>query len=75
MFHVFRTAADRLAALQRELRETQNQVVQASQELHKLEQATSERRLSEDEKQRLRQKLAAKIKKLNQVFAKRFDDS
>nr|CAB3232457.1 centriolin [Phallusia mammillata] len=60
-------AAERLSALQRELRETQNQVIQATHELQKLEQATTERRLTEEEKQKLRQRLAAKMHKINQL--------
>ncbi|XP_076821560.1 centriolin-like [Clavelina lepadiformis] len=60
-------AAERLAGLQRELRETQKQVVEATQELHKLERAATERRLTEAEKQKLRQRLAAKIQRVNQL--------
>lgn len=60
-------AAERLTALQRELRETQNQVFDASRELNKLEQDRTARKLSEADKQKIRQKLAAKIRKINQV--------
>ncbi|XP_078489417.1 centriolin [Ciona intestinalis] len=60
-------AAERLASLQRELRETQNQVVTATQELHRLEHDTSARKLSEAEKMKIRQRLAAKIKKINEI--------
>jgi len=60
-------AAERLAGLQRELRETQNQVMEASRELNKLEQAATARKLTEAEKQKIRQRLAAKIQNLNQV--------
>uniref|UniRef100_F6VQX9 Centriolin n=1 Tax=Ciona intestinalis TaxID=7719 RepID=F6VQX9_CIOIN len=60
-------AAERLASLQRELRETQNQVVTATQELHRLEHDTNARKLSEAEKMKIRQRLAAKIKKINEI--------
>ena len=62
------TAAERLAALQRELRETQKQVDEASRELNKLEEAATARKLTEAEKQKIRQKLAAKIQQINQVI-------
>uniref|UniRef100_H2YWP8 Centriolin n=1 Tax=Ciona savignyi TaxID=51511 RepID=H2YWP8_CIOSA len=60
-------AAERLAGLQRELRDTQNQVVGATRELHKLERDADQRKLSEDEKLKIRQRLAAKIKKINEI--------
>ena len=41
--------------------------MEASRELNKLEQAATARKLTEAEKQKIRQRLAAKIQKLNQV--------
>ncbi|XP_077968692.1 centriolin-like isoform X1 [Styela clava] len=57
-------AANRLAQLQRELTDTQKQIEDANREMSRLERDNMERSMSEDEKQKLRKRLAAKIQKV-----------
>lgn len=60
-------AANRLAELQRELRDTEAQIDDANDELAKLQQEAMERSMTEAEKDNLRRRLAGKIQKVCQV--------
>ncbi|XP_069465624.1 centriolin isoform X2 [Ambystoma mexicanum] len=60
-------AQDRLTALQREIIKAEQQILRATEELKELEDAVVQKKISEAEKENLRQQLSAKIQLLNQL--------
>ncbi|XP_076854298.1 centriolin isoform X2 [Brachyhypopomus gauderio] len=64
---VLTEAEQRLQQLNAEAERTQREILRASKELRHLEEAASQKRLAEAEKEQLRQKLCGKIQRLEQL--------
>ncbi|KAJ1146147.1 hypothetical protein NDU88_012429 [Pleurodeles waltl] len=60
-------AQDRLTALQKEIGKAEQQILKATEELKELENAVAQKKISEAEKENLRQQLSDKIQLLNQL--------
>ncbi|XP_063792051.1 centriolin isoform X2 [Pseudophryne corroboree] len=60
-------AQARLAELRQEIAHSEQQILRATQELKELEEAAAQRKVSEAEKEKLRQQLSSKIQLLNQL--------
>ncbi|XP_041098758.1 centriolin isoform X5 [Polyodon spathula] len=61
------SAEERLKQLQKEIGSAEQQILRATSELKQLEEAVSQKRISEAEKEQLRQQLHRKIQLLNQL--------
>ncbi|XP_077986474.1 centriolin-like isoform X2 [Glandiceps talaboti] len=60
-------AQDRLHELQGELHNTEHQILQATRELQRIAEATPQRPLTEEDKQQIRNRLAKKMRTVNQL--------
>ncbi|XP_035385625.1 centriolin isoform X1 [Electrophorus electricus] len=65
--HALERAEERLQQLHTEAERTERQILKASEELHRMEEAASQKRLAEAEKEHLRQQLCGKIQSLGHL--------
>ncbi|XP_017546672.1 centriolin isoform X3 [Pygocentrus nattereri] len=65
--HAIKRAEERLQQLHKEIEQKEQQILRASEELSQLEEAASQKRVSEAEKEHLRQQLRGKIQGLGEL--------
>ncbi|KAL7836778.1 hypothetical protein AOLI_G00280620 [Acnodon oligacanthus] len=65
--HAVKRAEERLQQLHKEMEQKEQQILRASEELRQLEEAASQKRISEAEKEHLRQQLRGKIQGLGEL--------
>ncbi|KAG9261917.1 centriolin [Astyanax mexicanus] len=65
--HALEKAEEQLQQLHKEIERTEQQIVRASEELRQLEEAASQKKISEAEKENLRQQLRGKIQRLGEL--------
>ncbi|XP_018614636.2 centriolin isoform X1 [Scleropages formosus] len=67
VYHAQAQAEDRLRQLHQEIESAEKQILRASTELHQLEEAVSQKRILEAEKEQLRQQLRRKMQQVDQL--------